>query len=85
MDDDGALKGWDIRDRLHEIDVPTLVVRGRYDLCTEPIAGTLVNGVPNAREVVLEHSLHTPCSRRQIATSSSSAPSSARRRKAQSR
>ncbi len=56
----GALKGWDIRDRLHAIDVPTLVVRGRYDMCTEPIAATLVEGIPNAREVVLEHSSHTP-------------------------
>jgi L-proline amide hydrolase len=56
----GALKGWDIRDRLHEIDVPTLVIRGRYDMCTDPIAATLVNGVRGAREVVLEHSSHTP-------------------------
>lgn len=56
----GALKGWDIRDRLREIDVPTLVVRGTYDMCTEPTAATLVNGIPNAREVVLEHSSHTP-------------------------
>jgi L-proline amide hydrolase len=56
----GALKGWDIRDRLHEIDVPTVVVRGRYDMCTEPIAAELVNGIRGAREVVLEHSSHTP-------------------------
>jgi proline-specific peptidase len=56
----GALKGWDIRDRLHEIDVPTLVVRGRYDMCTDAIAAALVEGIPNAREVVLEHSSHTP-------------------------
>jgi L-proline amide hydrolase len=56
----GALKGWDSRDRLHEIDVPTLVVRGAYDMCTEPIAAELVDGIPNAREVVLEHSSHTP-------------------------
>jgi L-proline amide hydrolase len=56
----GALKGWDTRDRLHEIDVPTLVIRGRYDMCTEPIAAELVNGIPDAREVVLEHSSHTP-------------------------
>jgi proline-specific peptidase len=56
----GALKGWDIRDRLHEIGIRTLVVRGRYDMCTEPIAAELVNGIPNAREVVLEHSSHTP-------------------------
>jgi len=56
----GALKGWDISDRLHEIDVPTLVVRGRYDMCTEPIAATLVEGIRDAREVVLEESSHTP-------------------------
>jgi L-proline amide hydrolase len=56
----GALKGWDSRDRLHEITMPTLVVRGRYDMCTEPIAAELVEGIPNAREVVLEHSSHTP-------------------------
>jgi L-proline amide hydrolase len=56
----GALKGWDTRDRLHEIDLPTLVVRGRYDMCTEPIAAELVSGIKGAREVVLEESSHTP-------------------------
>jgi L-proline amide hydrolase len=56
----GALKGWDTRDRLHEIDVPTLVVRGRFDMCTDPIAAELVNGISGAREVVFEHSSHTP-------------------------
>ena len=56
----GALKGWDTRDRLHEIGVPTLVVRGRYDMCTAPIAAELVNGIAGARGAVLEHSSHTP-------------------------
>lgn len=56
----GALKGWDTRDRLREIDVPTLVIRGRYDMCTEPIAAELVNGIAGAREVVMEQSSHTP-------------------------
>jgi proline-specific peptidase len=56
----GVLKGWDTRDRLHEIDVPTLVVRGRYDMCTHKIAAELVDGIPGAREVVMEHSSHTP-------------------------
>jgi proline-specific peptidase len=56
----GALKGWDTRDRLHEIGVPTLVLRGRYDMCTEPIAAELVNGIAGAREVVMERSSHTP-------------------------
>jgi proline-specific peptidase len=56
----GALKGWDTRERLHEIDVPTLVIRGRYDMCTEPIAAELVSGIAGAREVVMEQSSHTP-------------------------
>jgi pimeloyl-ACP methyl ester carboxylesterase len=56
----GALRGWDVRARLPEIDVPTLVIRGRYDLSTEPITATLVDGIPGARAVVFEHSSHTP-------------------------
>jgi L-proline amide hydrolase len=56
----GALKGWDTRGRLHEIDVPTLVVRGRYDMCTDAVAAELVDGIRGAREVVFEHSSHTP-------------------------
>ena len=56
----GAIKGWDVRDRLKEIDIPTLVIRGRYDMCTDPIAADLVNGIKGAREVVLEESSHTP-------------------------
>jgi proline-specific peptidase len=56
----GALRGWDMRRRLGEIDVPTLVVRGRFDMCTDPIAATLVEGIRGAREVVLEQSSHTP-------------------------
>ncbi|MFL5944364.1 MAG: proline iminopeptidase-family hydrolase [Gaiellaceae bacterium] len=56
----GVLKGWDRRERLHDIEVPTLVVRGRYDMCTEPVAAELVGGITGARLVVLEESSHTP-------------------------
>ncbi|OLE29873.1 MAG: hypothetical protein AUG43_05020, partial [Actinobacteria bacterium 13_1_20CM_3_68_10] len=56
----GALRGWDVRDRLDEIDLPTLVIRGRHDMCTDPIAATLVEGISNACEVVLEESSHAP-------------------------
>jgi L-proline amide hydrolase len=56
----GALRGWDVRARLHEIDVPALVIRGRYDLSTESVTRTLVRGLPKAREVVFEESSHTP-------------------------
>jgi proline iminopeptidase len=56
----GVLRGWDVRDRLGEIDVPTLVIRGRHDMCTPAIAQTLVEGIAGATEVVLEESSHTP-------------------------
>ena len=56
----GSLKGWDTRARLHEIEVPTLVVRGRYDMCTDKVAADLVKGIRGAQEVVLQHSSHTP-------------------------
>lgn len=56
----GALLGWDVRPRLHELDLPALVIRGTYDLSTESIAATLVRSLPQAREVVFEQSSHTP-------------------------
>ena len=56
----GSLEGWDTRARLDEIDVPTLVVRGCHDMCTDKVAAELVSGIRGAREVVLEHSSHTP-------------------------
>jgi L-proline amide hydrolase len=56
----GALRGWDVRDRLAQIEVPTLVIRGRHDMSTDPISATLVNGIKGAREIVLENSSHTP-------------------------
>jgi pimeloyl-ACP methyl ester carboxylesterase len=56
----GSTHHWDVRARLCEIGVPTLVVRGRYDISTDPISATLVNGIAGAREVVLDHSSHTP-------------------------
>jgi L-proline amide hydrolase len=36
------------------------VIRGRHDLSTDAISRTLVEGIPGAREVVLEESSHTP-------------------------
>jgi proline-specific peptidase len=56
----GELAEWDVRDRLPEIDMPTLVIRGAYDLCTPAVAETLVEGIPGARLEVFEGSSHTP-------------------------
>ena len=56
----GALAGWDVRARLAELTMPTLVLRGAHDLSTAAISRTLTEGIPRAREVVFAQSSHTP-------------------------
>jgi proline-specific peptidase len=56
----GALAGWDVRERLGEIETPALVARGAYDMCTEAVAATLLAGLPDAREAVFAESSHMP-------------------------
>jgi proline-specific peptidase len=54
----GTLKEWDIRDRLGEIQLPTLVTSGRYDGATPAIAGTVHRGIAGSEWVIFEHSSH---------------------------
>jgi L-proline amide hydrolase len=56
----GALGGWDVRPRLGELKMPTLILRGAHDLSTDAISQTLKDGIPHGREVVFEESSHTP-------------------------
>jgi proline iminopeptidase len=56
----GALDGWDVRSRLPELNLPTLVLRGAHDLSTPAISKALLDGIPHAREVVFAESSHTP-------------------------
>jgi proline iminopeptidase len=56
----GALAGWDVRSRLAELNVPTLILRGAHDMSTPTIAKSLTDGIPHAREVVFANSSHTP-------------------------
>ncbi len=56
----GVLAGWDVRDRLDEIRLPTIVLHGAYDECTDTIARTLVDGIAGAERHRFEHSSHTP-------------------------
>ncbi|MBM3147210.1 MAG: proline iminopeptidase-family hydrolase [Actinobacteria bacterium] len=56
----GSLKTWDVRDRLADIDIPTLVVCGRHDEATPAIAQTLVDGIPGAESHIFEDSSHLP-------------------------
>jgi L-proline amide hydrolase len=56
----GSLREWDITDRLHEIDVPTLLVSGAFDEATPRIVGEIHERVPGSKWVLLEQSSHTP-------------------------
>ncbi len=54
----GTLKEWDIRDRLGEIELPTLVTSGRFDEATSLIAETVHRGITGSEWVVFEQSSH---------------------------
>jgi proline-specific peptidase len=54
----GQLKDWDVRERLSEIDVPTLVTSGRFDECTPKLAEEAANLIPGAEQVLFEESSH---------------------------
>jgi proline-specific peptidase len=56
----GRLHDWDVRDRLGEIRVPTLVTSGRYDECTPRLAQDAQRGIPGAEWVLFEESSHMP-------------------------
>jgi proline-specific peptidase len=54
----GTLKAWDIRDRLDEIKLPTLVTSGRYDGDTPLVAETVHRNIAGSEWVIFEHSSH---------------------------
>jgi proline-specific peptidase len=56
----GGLADWDVTPRLGEIRCPTLVVSGRHDLVTPPMAAAIYRGIPASEWVVFEHSAHVP-------------------------
>lgn len=56
----GKLKGWDIIHRLGDIQIPVLVISGRYDEATPLIAKTVHQGIPSAQWVLFEESSHMP-------------------------
>jgi proline-specific peptidase len=55
----GLLRDWDVRERLSELDVPTLVTSGRYDECTPKLAADAARGIPGAEQVIFEESSHS--------------------------
>ncbi|QPC88759.1 proline iminopeptidase-family hydrolase [Mesorhizobium sp. NBSH29] len=56
----GTLKDWTIEDRLHRIDVPSLMISGRFDEATPLAVKPYVSHIPDVRWVVFEHSSHMP-------------------------
>jgi pimeloyl-ACP methyl ester carboxylesterase len=56
----GTLKGWDVIDRLGEINVPTLITSGRHDECTPALVEPLHEGISGSEWVIFEDSAHMP-------------------------
>ena len=56
-----ALAGFDVRDRLHEIQTPVLAIAGREDVATPPASlEAIADGVARGRLVVLDDVAHLP-------------------------
>ncbi len=55
----GSLGTWDVTDRLGEIDVPTLILSGRFDEATPVVVEPLHKGIAGSEWVVLENSSHS--------------------------
>ena len=53
-------KGWSIVDRVHEIDVPTLVINGRYDVAQDYVTEAYIKKIPGAKWIKFEGSSHMP-------------------------
>ncbi|NUR76177.1 MAG: proline iminopeptidase-family hydrolase [Thermoleophilia bacterium] len=56
----GSIRDWQSTDRLSQIDVPTLVISGRYDEATPALQEPLVARIPQTEQVILEESSHLP-------------------------
>jgi L-proline amide hydrolase len=56
----GSLRDWSIVDRVAAIDVPTLLISGRYDEATPETVQPFYDGIPDVRWEVFEESSHMP-------------------------
>lgn len=56
----GTLKDWSIEDRLHLVDVPTLVISGAYDEATETCVRPFAERIPDAEWIIFPESSHMP-------------------------
>ena len=56
----GTLKNWSVIDRLHRINVPTLIISGRHDEATPATVQPYKDKIKGARWVIFENSSHMP-------------------------
>ncbi|KAF9649229.1 proline iminopeptidase [Thelephora ganbajun] len=56
----GVLAGWTIIDRLHNINVKTLVINGAADMAQDFVVQPFLDEIPDSTHVKFEHSSHTP-------------------------
>ena len=56
----GSCKDWQVKDRLGEIHVPTLLVSGRHDEATPALQQVLLDGIAGSEWVCFEQSSHMP-------------------------
>lgn len=56
----GTIRDWTIEDRLHAIDVPTLLISGFHDEATPLTQMPFVENIPDVRQVVFPNSSHLP-------------------------
>ena len=56
----GTLSGFEVTDRLHEIETPCLITSGQRDLCSPYIAKTMFDRLPHAKWELFEYSGHMP-------------------------
>jgi L-proline amide hydrolase len=56
----GSIRDWQVKDRLHEIAVPTLIVSGGHDEAGPALQETLLAGIAGSEWVLFESSSHMP-------------------------
>jgi L-proline amide hydrolase len=56
----GTMKDWTIEDRLHLIDVPTLLISGKYDEATPLVVKPYVDTVKGCEWLLFDQSSHMP-------------------------
>ena len=56
----GSLKTWSVVGKLSAINVPTLLISGRFDEATEACVQPFADEIPDVRWRIFEHSSHMP-------------------------